>query len=213
MCTRFYIDEEHTPEISSYLEAVESSPLTAAMTGSLGKVLKTSGEIRPTDMVTVIAPAPSGRKSAYPMVWGYHIGALSRPVVNARVESAGEKAAFSDGWRRHRCIIPASCYFEWKHIQTADGKRKLGDKYALRPKDSSTTWLAGLYRIEVLHGFSYPVFTILTRVPGAKAAEIHNRMPLILPGEAIDDWIRPDGNPETIAKAALTDMICRKMEP
>ena len=63
-----------------------------------------------------------------------------------------------------------------------------------------------LYRIE--EGF--PVFTVLTREPSAELRRIHDRMPLILPKEKIDAWVRPDTKPETLLTYALTDMIFEK---
>ena len=58
----------------------------------------------------------------------------------------------------------------------------------------------GLYRIE--HGTD-PVFTILTRSPVETIAFIHDRMPVILPAAAMNDWlnIRYDAN-EGIRAAA-----------
>lgn len=52
-------------------------------------------------------------------------------VFNARVESAKNKPTFKDAWKSHRCIIPASYYFEWEHFKSPDGKTKIGDKYAI----------------------------------------------------------------------------------
>ena len=84
--------------------------------------------------------------------------------------------------------------------------KKTGVKYAIQPAGATITWLAGLYRM--VNG--YPFFTILTREPSEELAKIHDRMPLILPQEAIDDWIDPQTPAETvreIAKAALTEFI------
>ena len=36
-------------------------------------------------------------------------------LLNARSETAAEKPAFREDWRRHRCIVPATYYFEWEH--------------------------------------------------------------------------------------------------
>ncbi|MBR1685540.1 MAG: SOS response-associated peptidase family protein [Clostridia bacterium] len=46
-----------------------------------------------------------------------------------------------------------------------------------------------------------PVFTILTREPDESIAFIHDRMPVILPGDAVREWIRPNGKPEDILGA------------
>ncbi len=180
------------------------------MVSSLGKEFRENGEIRPTDMVTVIAPSATGEKTAFPMVWGYHIPGVDRPVVNARAESAKEKKSFAEDWRKHRCIIPASYYFEWEHLKRPDGKVKTGQKYAIQPKGSSVTWIAGLYRMEEKNGLHYPVFTVLTREPSAELRKLHNRMAVILPESVIDDWLLPGSNPEEIINNALTDMVIER---
>lgn len=194
-----------SPELRPYIETAGNSPLKDRMASRLGKEYRGTGEIRPTDMAAVIAPSASGAKTVFPMVWGYHIPGIQRPVVNARAESAKDKPSFQADWRRHRCIIPASYYFEWEHIACPNGRMKTGNKYAIRPHGSAMTCLAGLYRIEEEHGLKYPVFTVLTREPGEALSHIHNRMPVILPKDRIDDWIKPDADPDEIVRAALTD--------
>ena len=82
MCTRYYV--ELSPELRPYVERAKHSRLKTRMVSSLGKEFRENGEIRPTDMVTVIAPSATGGKTAFPMVWGYHIPGVDRPVVNAR---------------------------------------------------------------------------------------------------------------------------------
>ena len=39
---------------------------------------------------------------------------------------------------------------------------------------------------------------------------IHDRMPLILPEDLIDDWIKPETKPEELLKYSLTDMMAEK---
>ena len=204
MCTRYYV--ELSPELRPYVEAASRTPLKAKMVSVLGKKFKAEGEIRPTDMAAVIAPGRDGKKAVFPMVWGYHITGIDRPVVNARVESAKEKTSFAIDWVRHRCIVPASYYFEWEHIERPDGAVKTGQKYAIQPRNATVTYLAGLYRIEEARGMRYPVFTVLTKEPGEILSKIHNRMPVILPEDAIGDWIKPDADPGRIVSEALTDM-------
>ena len=56
----------------------------------------------------------------------------------------------------------------------------------------------------------YPVFTILTREPSTELSHLHDRMPVILPGDMIDSWIQPDADPSVLVKIALTDMVFEK---
>ena len=133
-------------------------------------------------------------------------------MVNARVETASTKPTFKESWERHRCVVPASYYFEWEHlINAATGKAKTGDKYMIQPKGSAVTWLAGLYRIEDISGIQIPVCTVLTREPSEEIRFIHDRMPVILPGDDIEKWINPDSKPDEIIKNAMTDMVFEKI--
>ena len=142
------------------------------------------------------------------MVWGFHIPGISRTIANARVETAAEKASFRDAWAAHRCVIPASWYYEWEHVPTPSGKSKAGDKYAIMPKGGGLTWLCGLYRLEN----NFPHFVILTREPGESIAFIHDRMPLILPESKVDSWIDPEQNPHMLLGSAITDVVFEKDE-
>lgn len=195
MCCRYWADE--SPELRAIVEEMNRSSLVRKWQEKTQ--VKTRGEIRPTDVVPVIAPNRSGRRAVFPMRWGFTGRSL---LMNARSETAAVKPTFKESWERRRCIVPASWYFEWEHLHGNDGKTYTGDKYMIQPKGSSMTWLCGLYRIE--DGF--PVFVVLTREPGEEIRFIHDRMPLILPEECIDDWISPYARPEKLLGEALTEM-------
>ena len=120
--------------------------------GDFTRILKTAGEIRPTDIVPVLAPDRSGNAAVYPMQWGFRLPprgktarseaaagtdpAIGMLLVNARSETAADKPAFRDAWASRRCIIPASCYYEWEHYTDKRGRKKTGRKYAISAKSS-----------------------------------------------------------------------------
>ena len=201
MCCRYWTEE--SPELRPIVEEMNRSPLIKRWQDQ-GKV-KSYGEICPTDVVPVIAPDRFGKRKVYPMKWGYSGRSL---LMNARSETAAEKPTFRDDWARHRCIVPASWYFEWEHCVGSDGKMRTGDKYRIHPKEAAMTWLCGLYRIE--NGL--PVFVVLTREPGEKLRFLHDRMPLIMPEEMVPEWIRPDRRPEELLTCALTEMSFEKVQ-
>ena len=203
MCTRFYIEPE-TKEMKEIIAQAKQSLLYQRFI-EIGKPVLTSGEIRPTNVVSVIAPNRDGKGTVFPMQWGFQFPGRS-PLVNARSETAAEKPAFKEAWAKHRCIIPASWYYEWEHLRSNTGKKKAGAKYMIQPKDSSMTWLCGLYRMEE----GLPAFTVLTRDPAGELRKIHDRMPLILPQEKIDAWIDPNTKPEELLQFSLTDMVIEK---
>ena len=186
MCGRYYIAEDDAAEeLRQIIEAVNRRSPDA----------KTSGEIRPGDTVPVLANSPSLQPGAYAMLWGYTLpdGKL---LFNARSETAAEKAIFKGGMTQRRCLIPATCYFEWKHR----GKEKI--KYAIAPAGNNMIYLAGIYRKEDNHAS----YTILTREPAESIAFIHNRMPVILSSEAAGDWLNLRYAATDVLKAAQTDM-------
>ena len=203
MCTQFCI-EPSSDELDEILAEVQRSLLLKRFL-SAGDKLLTSGTIRPTNVVPVIAPGKDGGRSVFPMRWGYRteIRDKKKLIINARSESAAEKPLFKEDWKKHRCIIPASWYYEWEHLTGNSGQKIIGQKYMIQPRGDSVAWIAGLYRIED----GLPCFTVLTCEAAWGIREIHDRMPLLLPGDRIDEWIRPDGHPEEVLKYALKDMI------
>ena len=201
MCGRYWTDE--SPELRDIVEEMNRSSLVRKWNQT--SAVKSYGEIRPTDVVPVIAPDHAGKRAVFPMKWGYTGKAL---LINARSETAEGKPSFREDWQKHRCIIPASWYFEWEHIIGNDGKKHTGDKYMIQPENSTMTWLCGLYHIED----GLPHFVILTREPDEKIRFIHDRMPLIMPEDCISEWIRPDMNPKELMPYALTDMIFERAE-
>ncbi|SNU08053.1 Putative SOS response-associated peptidase YedK [Lachnospiraceae bacterium] len=201
MCTRYFLSKSN-PELKSIIEDVIASPLSRRFI-NIGKPIKIEGEIRPTDVVPVLAPNPRGEKKVFPMKWGYKsIHKDGKLLLNARSETASVKPTFKYDWLNHRCIIPASYYYEWAHIQGNDGTIKVGDRYMIQPAGEVVTWLCGLYHIED----NIPTFVILTREPGSEVAEIHDRMPLILPTSLTSEWIRLGADPGEIIKEAITDV-------
>lgn len=209
MCCRYWMEE--SPELRPFVEAVNRSPLKDKMVSKLARPIKTTGEIRPTDMVPVVAPNAKGEAVVFPMIWGFSNPKAGQPLVNCRVETVATKPTWRESWERHRCIVPASWYYEWEHFVSPDGRTKTGNKYMIQPRGSRITYLAGLYRIEETAGLKYPVFAILTREPSEEIRFIHERMPLILPKEAVTSWIRPEGNPNELIQTAIQDMVYEKV--
>lgn len=199
MCCRYWADQ--SPEMRRIVEEMNRSALLERWQGITP--VTTEGEIRPTDVVPVVASNRSGRRAVFPMRWGFAGRTL---LLNARVETAADRPTFKEAWATHRCAVPAAHYFEWEHLPGSGGRTITGDKYKIHPKDGGLTWLCGLYRIE--NGL--PAFVILTREPGEGIRFIHNRMPLILPADRVDEWIKPDARPEDLLGEALTDMACEK---
>ena len=208
MCCRYYMEE--SPELRPYVEAAKRSSLLEKMVARLARPLIASGEVRPTNIVPVIAPSRHREMAVYPMLWGFT--GKTAPLVNARCETAADKPTFRESWEKRRCAIPASWYYEWEHHLSPDGKQKTGDKYMIQPLGANILFLAGLYRMEKQGDLTFPVFTVLTKEPTEALRRLHDRMPVILPRSAVADWIDPESKPAAILGSALSDMIIGKAE-
>lgn len=189
MCGRFYIAEEDTAEdLRRIIDA-----LNRRYNGH--SPARTQGELRPADIIPVVANTPALMPGAFAMKWGYTMPD-GKPMFNARSETAATRPLFADGMKQRRCLIPATLYFEWEKR----GTQKI--KHAIFPTGSDMLYMAGIYRIEG----NRAACSILTRAPAACIAHIHDRMPVILPREAVPDWLNPRCNPQEVLTAALGDM-------
>ena len=191
--------------LRQYADIAARSRIREQFLRNVAKPLQYRGEIRPADIVPVIATSKRGNKACFPMQWGFNMERRSL-LPNARLETAGVKPLFQGAWKAHRCVIPASWYYEWEHFLRPNGKKETGDKYLIQPKGDRITWLCGLYRFED----GLPHFVVLTRPPSEEVSFIHDRMPLMLREKDVDEWISPDAKPDEIAYRAVTDLHFEK---
>ena len=191
MCGRFYVPEDASIQmIRAIVERLEHR-----------NVKVKTGDVFPGDMAAVVASNRRLQPQPFAMEWGFRLSDGKR-IINARSETAAQKAMFADGIRQRRCLIPAQHYCEW---EKANGRKV---KYAIEPEGAEGFFLAGIYRIEA----GKPVFTVLTRNASECIAFIHERMPVILPGEATSDWLNPKYHGDDILEAAMTQMKYQNCE-
>lgn len=160
-----------------------------------------AGTVTPGMNAAVVARNRRQEVSPFVMHWGYTLSD-GKLVFNARSETAHDKAMFSDGIRQRRCVIPAESYYEWEHTDT--GKRK----YEIAPSFTEGFWLAGVYRLEE----KGPSFTVLTRPSSEDIRFIHDRMPVIIPDEAVNEWLDPAYDAGRFLKAQPSEMSFLKTE-
>jgi len=104
--------------------------------------------------------------------------------INARSETAGERAMFRTCLSRRRCLVLADGFYEWKR----DGKAKI--PMYIRALDGKPFAFAGVW-----NGWLSPAgelvrsVAILTRPADDVVAPIHHRMPVILPPENYGSWL------------------------
>ncbi len=108
-------------------------------------------------------------------------------MINARGETAAEKPSFRNAFKKKRCLIPASAFYEWKKGE--GGKTPM----LIHLEEDELFAFAGLWESwkapdgEMVHSC-----TILTTQPNALMAEIHDRMPVILSKGDEQAWLDPN---------------------
>ena len=107
-----------------------------------------------------------------------------KPMINARSETASEKPAFRQAFKKRRCLIPASGFFEWTK---EDGKKQ---PYFIFLKDKSSMAFAGLWEEwSAPDGKIVKTCAILTVEANSFLQFIHHRMPVILKPANGMNWL------------------------
>ena len=147
--------------------------------------------IAPSQAVPVIFQDENGTRACVPMRWGLIPSwakdpAAVRPAVNARAETLAERPSFRSPLARHRCLIPASGFYEWKK------SGKVASPYYIHRKDDELFAFAGLYDLwRSPEGEMTRTCVIITTPPNPLVSCYHDRMPAILRLEDEDRWIDP----------------------
>jgi putative SOS response-associated peptidase YedK len=150
-----------------------------------------SWNVAPTDKLPIVRYNPKTEARALDLMrWGlvpYWAKDIKIGVstINAMAETVDTKPMFRDAFKRRRCLVPVEAYYEWKKLDA-----KIKQPYAFALAAGGVMALAGLWETwkspaeELVRSF-----TIVTTTPNAMCAEIHNRMPVILPPSAWPTWL------------------------
>ncbi len=147
--------------------------------------------VAPSQMMPVIVHQ-QGKAGMVMMQWGL-IPRMTRDPkisvhpINAKGETLTEKPMFSNLLQSHRCLVPASGFYEWKK----EGTRKI--PFYIHLKDAPLFAIAGLYDVWYdANTTAHPTYTIVTTAANELVAQLHNRMPVILKREDEDRWLTGD---------------------
>ncbi len=159
MCGRYFIDEEMYHEIQKLLKEIN---------------LRLHSEISQEIFPSALAPVIFQKNNILIMenhAWGFPHFKNSGVIFNARCETALDKKLFSDSIKKRRCVIPATCYYEWT------GQK---DKCIIRDTEDKPLFFAGFYNhFEDIQDDNSVDF-ILHKVPGKLKYEVEGQMSLFL---------------------------------
>ena len=104
--------------------------------------------------------------------------------INARMETLERRPAFRNAFQRRRCVVPADGFFEWI------GPKERREPIWFHRPDQGLILFAGLYESWQPSPEEWRrTFTIITTEPNSVVEPIHDRMPVVLPDERVDDWL------------------------
>lgn len=155
--------------------------------------------IAPSERVPAIRKAPDGSRQLSLLRWGLvpsWAKEFTGGLINARGETINEKPSFRHAFRKQRCIIPASGFFEWRKI----GSRKA--PYFIHLANDDPMAFAGIWESwRSPEGTWIETCAIVTTEANALLATLHDRMPVILAKETFDTWLDLDEHePEVLQR-------------
>ncbi|MDR0349985.1 MAG: SOS response-associated peptidase [Coriobacteriales bacterium] len=213
MCGRYVI---FTTEEAVELRRIVAEAQRRADEVQSGVLVKT-GELFPADVAPVLVPSATNSSAdaleARPMVWGYPGFDTRRHVIfNTRIEQAAQRPMWSESFVRRRCVVPTSGFYEWRHVGGAASRSAKSEKGGQSAKgakekllftwpDGATLYLAGIYRSfgapaetdtpAVIQAVSalHDRFSIMTTAANASVRDVHDRMPVVLRPDELDEWL------------------------
>jgi putative SOS response-associated peptidase YedK len=106
--------------------------------------------------------------------------------INAKAETVAEKPSFRSAFKKRRCLVVTTGFYEWQ----GHGTRKQPMWVGLRSNRPFA--FAGLWEHWTpAEGEPRETCMIITTEPNALMATIHNHMPVILAPMSYDQWLDP----------------------
>lgn len=171
MCARYTIRKKSLREVADDLDAEYAegdAPLYRARYN-----------VAPTDLAWIVELG-GDRRVLRPATWNYLVSS-GRPLINLRGENVSSGSGYREAFASRRCAIVTDGFYEWPptkgnaptyYHRADDGLVLLGGLYQ-RPQGTDT----------------HARFTVLTTRPNALVARVHDRMPVVLPNERLDEWL------------------------
>lgn len=166
---------------------------------------KPSYNIAPSQDILAIVPGDEGnQRQPVWLQWGLipswaKDDKIGHSLINARAETVIEKPSFRTAFKKRRCLIVATGFFEWH--QNESGKMP----YRICHEDNSVFAFAGLWEHWDKEAQSIYSCTILTTVANDLLAPVHSRMPVILKPESYQPWLSTQTKPDELLNLINVD--------
>lgn len=117
-------------------------------------------------------------------------------LINARADKVTSSPAFRSSAKSKRCLIPMDGYYEWRVNSDGADKKSRKTPFFMYREDGEPLLMAGLWSVwkpkDQKDARPLLSCTIITTDAPGELAEIHDRMPLVVPERDWDRWLNPD---------------------
>jgi len=146
--------------------------------------------IAPTSLAVVMRTPPGEKQPIMETLkWGL-VRTFPKTFLlsNIRTESVLQKPVYQNLFKKQRCLIPVSGFYEWKQ------NTKPKQPYYFFMKNKEPFLLAGLWedRRPPEGGEPVTTFTIITTKENKIMKPVHDRMPVIIDVKNYDAWLDPN---------------------
>jgi putative SOS response-associated peptidase YedK len=172
--------------------------------------LKPNFNVCPTTTIDVVVRGDDARVLV-PMRWGLIPGWWKKPLkemrlatFNARAETVGDKPMFRESFKKRRCLIPLTGYYEWH----TEGKEK--QPYYFSRADGQVMTIAGIQDAwnDPESGERIRSVSMVITEPNKFVAGVHDRMPVIVEAKDFEQWERGDvTEAAALMKPAAEDLL------
>jgi len=169
MCGRFALTIGDFEQLARLL-GVEPDPRLAAQ-------YRPRFNVPPSDQHWIVTPKGDHTRALLPARWG--LGEKKLPLIRGSPNLL--RGSFAD----RRCVIPTSGFFEW------EGEKGARRPHWFHPADPNALVLLGAVYGEGPKGFD---FAIITTAANDTVARVHDRMPVVVPDEELDRWLRGEAD-------------------
>jgi putative SOS response-associated peptidase YedK len=123
---------------------------------------------------------------------------IGHQCINAKAETVAERPSFRAAFKKRRCLVIATGFYEWQVQERAKQPMWIG------LKSHRSFAFAGLWeQWQPPEGEAIESCTILTTEPNELLRSIHNRMPVILSPASYEQWLDPTVQQTEPLKALL----------
>lgn len=155
--------------------------------------------VAPTQHAPILLHDADGARRLEMLRWGLIPSwakdpSIGNKMINARADGVAEKPAFRTAFRKRRCLVPVSGFYEWRR----EGKTKI--PHWIRPPEETLVTLAGLWeRWYPKDAEPVTTFTILTTEANEFISSLHDRMPVIVDEADRDAWLSAETHADAVA--------------